>query len=107
MGKSSASFCFGTGLNIIFGILQFTVQTMPIIIAIIGYIVGGILMLIGIVGFFVGKKQQNVKGLQSDILDRLIQQVKDTGYNFSPDIMEGLSSPDNVYYVSNPGLFEA
>lgn len=53
------------------------------------------------------RKPQTNGEMLTIVLDALIKQVKEIGYNFSLDIMEGLSSPDNVYYVSKPGLFEA
>jgi hypothetical protein len=58
MGKSTASLLLGTGLNIVSGILQITVDSMPTIVAVLGYIVGVGLMILGIIGFVRKKKHE-------------------------------------------------
>jgi len=65
LGKS-ASFFFGLGLNIIFGILQITVVSMPTIVAVLGYTVGGGFMILGIIGFLRSRKEARKKARERE-----------------------------------------
>lgn len=57
MEKDTASLIFGSGLNILLGVLQIKLESLPMICAVLGYIVGIGLMLFGIIGFLRRRKK--------------------------------------------------
>ena len=106
MGMSKEGY-FGFALCLVGFAMAVSQMVYPQIPVAIGWSIIAFLLLVSILLVRKGILIRKSSEMPTIVLDALIKQVKEIGYSFSLDIMEGIDHPKGIYHVSKQGLFEA